>query len=167
MFNPFEKFEPRFIHAFIKAGDVYLVSQTFIRAKNPLLEDDKIHILMTQYEDKQRAGIHLKAIKGDQYAAILDLNNEIHQDKLVSMLQPLSKYQVWSSLIKTREEVEKRMNLKFKPNIRRWIANNTTWRIGGDKEITPAIEIVFGEIFIRLKYAGQTRTVKFDEIEKS
>ena len=168
MFNPFERFQPTFINAFVKAGDPFLVSQTFNRGKNILEpEDENIHLLMTQYEDRQRAGIHLKALKGDQFAAILDLNNTVHAEKLLSMLQAGSKYTVWSSLVKKREDVEKRMNLKYKPNIRRWVASNTSWRIGGEKEINPAMEIIFGEIFIKIKYAGQTRSIKFDEIEKA
>ena len=68
---------------------------------------------------------------------------------------------------KTVNEIKKRVDLKYKSNIKRWITANTEWRIGADEIIKPALQVVFGELFIILKRGSQTRRIKFEDIEKA
>lgn len=167
MFNPFEPFKPLYIEGLAKAGQLYLVTQTFTR--NPQHFDDvkKEQILVSEYDDLGIAKVHFKALKGDNYRSIIHLNKTEHAHKLLSMVQPDSKYQVWWNIVKKREEVERRMNTKYASHQRRWIAKNTNWYIPVDKVFTPSMQIIFGEVFLTLTYGSQTKQVKFDEVEKS
>ncbi|HMH33721.1 MAG TPA: hypothetical protein VK543_11865 [Puia sp.] len=167
MLNPFERFQGRFIEAFRKAGKSFLVSQTFNSAKDPFADEEKQYILFSHYGTLSHAQIHLSALKGDKWAAILDLEKEKHRDKILDMLRADSDWVVFSSLIASKESVEKRLNLKYEKNMRRYIEKNTNWRIGGDKTIYPQLDIAFGELFIILKYGSQQIRIKLEELDKA
>ena len=69
--------------------------------------------------------------------------------------------------MKDLDSVKKRVDVKYKDHIRRYIQKSTTWRIGGDETIRPQLSVVFGELFIFLKRGAQELRVRFEEIEKS
>jgi hypothetical protein len=106
-------------------------------------------------------------VKHDKYAAIIDLANGTHEEKIRSMLHPGSKYALYWSIVKDVDELQKRLDYKYKDNIRRYILKNTNWRVGGDEKIRPSFQVTFGELYIIIKRGAQTIRVKFDEIEKA
>jgi hypothetical protein len=165
MFNPFERFQPRLIAAFLKAGKRYLVSQSFAHQSMDSA-NNKEYLLFTQYDEGSYAQIHLSALRDDPFAAIIDLNNEKHKSKIMQMLHPDSKYVIYSSLISSRDQVEKGMNAKYKNQIRRYIEKYTNWRISSNKTIQPQLDIAFGELFIILKYGDQQIRFKVEDLEK-
>jgi hypothetical protein len=168
MFNPFEPFEERFIDAFRKQKKRYLVSQSFRNGIDQFHNVGKEHILLSHYEDHNKAVVHKRALGGDKYAAVIDLENSKHEEKLKSMLMPDSKYKVFSILVSDAEALNRRIKIKFENNIRRYIQNQTNWRIGGDQELQTQYEITFGELYIIMKYGSkQPIRIKFEEIEKS
>ena len=83
------------------------------------------------------------------------------------MLSDDSNYKVFWAIVKSMEEIKKRVALKYTGNIRRYIQKNTTWRIGSDETIRPSLQVVYGELFIILKRGNQTLRIKFDEIENA
>lgn len=167
MFNPFVLFEPRFIEAFRKARERYLVAQTYHSAADHFAEDPKDYLLFTQYEDLSKARIHLGTLGNDKYAAIIDLEKEIHRNKIIAMIAPGSNYVIYAAIVGRREDVEKRLNERYAANMRRYIAKNTSWKIGSDKTIYPKLDIAFGELFILLKYNSQQLRVTLADIHKS
>jgi hypothetical protein len=167
MFQPFEQFKTIYVEKLIGLKKSYLVSQTYKRANDPFAEEDKIDILLTDYDNLGAANIHLNAVKHDKFSAILDLENPKHKAKLVEMLSPSSKYNLFWSVVRSSKELQQRINTKYKDNMRRYIERNTNWRIGRDTIIYPSAEVTFGELFIVLKYSGQTLRIKFEEIEKA
>ena len=166
MFQPFERFKQEYINGLIKLNKIYLVSQTYTKAFDHF-EEAKIDLLFTDYDQKGLAEIHYSAVKNDKYASIIDLTNLKHKEKVKEMLSNESKYHVYWAIVKDIREIKKRVDLKYKNNIRRYISQNTDWRIGSDEIIKPSLQVVFGELFIILKRGSQSRRVKFDEIEKA
>lgn len=166
MFNPHERFQPRFINAFLNAKKYYLVAQTFKRGAD-IFNEDKECILLTHYDDKGLAIIHKNALTNDRFASIIDLQNTAHFDKLKMMLQPDSKYVVFSSLIPDPAPVEANMQKLFKQNMRRYIDTKTNWRIPANYTVDSKLELIFGELFVNLKFGSQSVRVKLDEIEKT
>ena len=166
MFNPFLKFEPQYIARLLRMNKQYLVSQSYDRAIDHFSDDRKTNILLTDYDDIDYAKIHLGALR-DKYKSIIDLKNEKHKAKLISMLSEDSEYLVWWAVIKESKDVEARMNLKYASHIRRYIARETNWRIGSDETIKPQLECIFGELFLNLKRGAQKLKVKLEDIEKS
>ena len=166
MFQPFELFQPQFINRLIKMDRKYLVSQTYHRAFDHF-EETKTDILLTDYDQLGLAQIHLSAVKHDKYASIIDLTNPKHKEKILQMFHAESGYRLYWAIVKSVDDVKKRMDLKYKDNIRRYIMKNTSWRISANEAIRPSLQVIYGELFIILKRGSQTLRVKFEEIEKA
>lgn len=166
-FNPFEPFPPQLIAAFLKNGKNILVSQTCRAGFDHYADPGKTNILLTHYSDSGLALVHYKAVKSDPFGSMLYLDRPAHHAKLLEMLGLNSKYRVFTSLVKSTEQLQERMNRKYADNIRRYITRHTTWRIGGDQKITPKLELIFGELYVTIKYSGQTLRVMLTDIEKA
>jgi hypothetical protein len=167
MLNPFERFQRRFIEAFRKAGKSYLVSQTFEAGRDHFADPGKKYILFSHYGNLSQSQIHLSALQGDRYAAIIDLEKEKHREKVLDMLKVDSDWVVFSCLIASKEAVEKRLNAKYEKNLRRYVEKNTHWRIGSGKIMQPQLDIAFGELFIILKYGSEQIRITLAELDKS
>lgn len=161
MFNPFSRFEEKFIPTFRKVKKRFLVSQTFSRDK----QADKTCLMLTHYDDKGLAQIHFNAVSFDKFASIIDLEKDKHREKLLEMLNPQSNYIVYSSLTIDPKEVKKTADGLFKDKVQSFINKNTNWRISREYTVKPKLEITFGELYVVLKYGTQIMRVKLEEIE--
>ncbi|HNP24433.1 MAG TPA: hypothetical protein PKM63_21140 [Panacibacter sp.] len=166
MFNPHERFQPRLVKAFQQAKKYYLVSQTFQRGRDVIKDESKEYLLLSHYDDKGHALIHKNALPHDKFAAILDLQNEAHVKKLNEMLQPDSKYIVFSSLISDADKVERTMNQLYEVNIKTWIRTKSNWRIPANYTIHPKLELIFGELFVHMGFGSQKVRLKLADLEK-
>ena len=164
MLQPFEQFKDIYIERLIKLKKVYLVSQTYKRVVEHFDENERINILLTDYDSYQYAQVHFNAVKGDRYSSIINLEKPEHKAKLEEMLNG-QKYQLYWSVVKSAENLAKRLDDKYTDHIKRYIQKNTTWRIARDSKITPKFEVVFGELFITIRYNTQQLRVKFEDIE--
>ncbi len=165
MLQPFEPFRAMYIPKLRQMKKRYLVSQTYKRAYNHFEEVHKKDILLSDYDVLGGANIHYNAVKGDTYAAILDLENDAHLKKLEEMLSPASSYRLYWAVVKNAKELQEKINKVYKDKMRRYIDAKTNWRIKGDTTLYPSVQISFGELFIVLKYGNQTIRIKFEEIE--
>ena len=166
MLQPFEIFKPDYLEKLIGLRKKWLVTQTYNRSLNHFAEEKKIALLVSDYDDTGLAKVHLNAVKHDRYAAIIDLDNPTHKLKLTELLSPDSKYQVFWAAVKSRKELEDRINLAYKDHMRKYITFYTSWKIDKNSIIKPSIEVTFGELFIILEYGSQTLRIKFEDIEK-
>ena len=166
MFQPFEKFRKEYIDRLIRMNKIYIVSQSYDKAFDHF-EDPKQNILFTDYDQLGAAQIHYSAIKNDKYASLINLSNAKHKSKVSEMLCDDSNYHVYWAIVKSVDEIKKRLSLKYTANIRRYIQKNTTWRIGSDETVRPSLQVVYGELFIILKRGNQTLRIKFEEIENA
>lgn len=166
MFQPFELFKTEYINRLIKMDKKYLVSQSYDKAFDHF-EETKTDILLTDYDQLGLAQIHYSAVKHDKYASIMDLTNPKHKAKILEMMHPDSEYRLFWAIVKSIDAVKKRMDLKYKDHIRRYIMKHTTWRIDASEAIRPSLQVIYGELFIILKRGSQTLRVKFEDIEKA
>jgi hypothetical protein len=166
MFHPFETFKSEYINRLVKMDKKYLVSQTYNRAFNHF-DETRIDILLSDYDDLGLAQIHYSAVKHDKFASIIDLTNPKHQTKIIEMLNPDSGYRLFWAIVKSGNDIRKRIDLKYKDHIRHYIMKQTTWRIGTSEAIRPSAQVIFGELFIILKRGSQSLRVKFEDIEKA
>ncbi len=167
MFNPFEKFTENFIEAFLKNEKIYLIAQIYERGIDPFHDEGKTVLLLSHYADKSKADIHHSALNGDPYAALINLKREAHRKKLHEMMAADSKYVLFSSVVKSIEETEARMNRKYKQNMKRYIEKIAHWSIPGGTTLIGHLEISYGELYINMKWANQTIRPKLEDVEKS
>jgi hypothetical protein len=156
MLQPFELFNTTYIERLITMKKIFLVSQTYTRGVDQFAGLAKVNILVTDYDDRGLAKIHVNAVKHDKYASIINLTNEAHKEKIKSMLDTASNYTVYWSIVKDVKQMQQRLNNRYKDNMRRYIDKATTWRIGADEEIKPSFQVTFGELFITIKRGSQT-----------
>ena len=165
-FLPFEKLTHALIAAFRKKGKRWLVSQTLeVNMPDPSLLS-KILILTTHYDDKGMAFVHHKAVVEDKFASVIDLEKEIHRKQLDNILSQDSKYIVFSSLIRNRERVEKQATEMYKEKYWRYIQEHSRAGISPTKSMRPSLQLIFGELFVVLKYGAETLRTKLADIEK-
>jgi hypothetical protein len=167
MLQPFEKFKPLYLERLIKLGKNFLVTQTYRLPASIVGTTEKIPLLISDYDNYTLAKTHWDAVKNDRYAAVIRLDKKEHKEKLLEMLSGSSQYDLHWAVISSAKELELKVNTKYKDHIRRYIDRNTTWRMNREASVRPVLQMIFGELFITLKYAGQTLRVKFEDIEQS
>lgn len=165
MVNFFEVFQERYIERLRLLNKTWLVSQTYNTTDETANSLRKTLILLTDYDDKGLAAVHKAAIKSDPFASIIDLHNSKHLAKVREMLQPESSYSLYWAVVQDRERFRKRLDHRYKDNIRRYLLKNTDWRIGADEILRPKVQMIFGELFMILKWRRQELRIKFAEIE--
>ena len=165
-FIPFEKLTHALIYAFRKKGKRWLVSQTLqLNITDPQLLT-KTLILTTHYDDKGLAWVHHQAVMDDRYASMIDLEREIHRKQLDNILTNESKYILFSSLIRNRELVEKQATEMYREKYWRYLQEHSKAGISPTKSLRPSLQLIFGELFVVLKYGAETLRTKLSDIEK-
>ena len=167
MFNPFEKLTTETLEAFRRMGESYLVSQTYPRGLDPFNDEGKTALLFSQYSNLSQANIHLSAMKGDQFAALIDLEKQNHRNKLMEMMGKNSNYVLFANVIKSIADAEKRLNAKYKNNVRRYVGSKTNWSIPANEHLIAELDIAFGDLFVLIKFRKQQIRTNLDVIEKS
>ena len=165
-FIPFEKLTHSLISSFRKKGKRWLVSQTLkLNINDPMLLS-KTLILVTHYEDKGLATVHHKAVLEDKYASVIDLERATHRKQIDNILSQDSKYILFSALIRNRESVEKQATEMYKEKYWRFIQQHSQSGVSPTKSLRPSLQLIFGELFVVLKYGSETLRTKLSEIEK-
>ena len=143
----------------------YIVTQQNVHATHAFGDDASVPLLLSDYDDLGLARIHFNALT-DRYRAIMDLEKEAHRDKLEEMMQPESKYRLYAAFTDEIKRLEKRLNDRYSKSIRNYVAQHTNWRVGADRTLTPKLQLVFGDLFVILKYSGQEIRFKLADLEK-
>jgi hypothetical protein len=110
MVQPFIAFEKKYINRLVEQKKFYLVTQTYKRGIDLLTGDEKIPVLLSDYDNPGLAEIHFKAVRQDKFASIIHLNKREHFDKLITMVEPTSKYNLYWSVIQDRKQLEQHLN---------------------------------------------------------
>jgi len=166
--QPFEEFKPAYIDRLLQLGRRYLVSQTYHRVEK--LDSDplsaKVNLLFSDYVEAGEARLHLNAVKKDRYAAIIDLKNPAHLNKIKEMLMAGSGYRIYFAVVRSAKELENLVNKKYRDKLKQYVEKQTNWGISRDSMVKPTIQLSFGELFIILKHGNQHIRIKFEEIEQ-
>jgi hypothetical protein len=166
MFNPFEKMSADLLQALRSKGKRWLVSQSLDLDPAEMHTMGKIPLLLTHYEEAGMAGVHLKARADDKFACLIDLDRDTHRCQLGRILQSDSKYLVYSCLIRSRQRAERIAAELYKEKYHKYILQYSKSGVSPNKSLRPSIQLIFGEIFIVLKYGSETLRTKLSEIEK-
>jgi hypothetical protein len=167
MFQPFVLFEQKYLTRLIQLKKIYLVTQSYERAYDHFANETRKDILITDYDNRGQAEMHLNAVKHDKYASIIRMDHPPHKQKLLEMLSG-EKYRLFWSVVQSNEDLKNRLHASYKDKFRKYIDNSLHWRVSGDETVkVDGIEVTFGELFVTLKWRTQKVRVKFEEIEKA
>lgn len=165
--QPFEDFKPAYLTRLIQLGRRYIVSQTYCRVQDPESDgcSSRVSLLFSDFAERGEAKLHLNAVKTDRYAAIIDLHNQAHLNKVRQMLEAGSGYRIFFAIVRSAAALERLINKKYKDKLKQYVDKQTNWRISRDAVVKPTIQLSFGEIYIILKHGSQQIRIKFEEIE--
>jgi hypothetical protein len=167
LLQPFEEFKPVYLSRLVQLGRRYLVSQTYVRAKDTASDpfSSRVNLLLSDYVQPGEAKLHFNAIKKDRYAAIIDLEKPSHLDRVREILMEGSGYRVYFAVVRNAKELENKINKKYKEKLKLYIDKQTNWKISRDTIVNPSLQLSFGELFIILKHGSQQIRIKFEDIE--
>ncbi|HYE56642.1 MAG TPA: hypothetical protein VD996_17460 [Chitinophagaceae bacterium] len=165
MLQPFEPFREKYIDRLLELNKPYLVSQTYTRSGNK--DQEKVDLLLTDYDTLGEASDHLGKLKSDMFAAVIDLGKSGHRELMHRMLSTDSSFNFYWAIIKSARELEKQLNTRYKSNLRRYLDNCTNWRFSRGTTVEARVEVVYGELVVILTQGSRTMQVKFEDIEKS
>jgi hypothetical protein len=168
MLQPFEIFRPVYLSRLRQLGRRWLVSQTYRRVSDADTDPAvrRVNLLFSDYMELGEAKLHVNAIRKDRYAAIIDLTNPVHMKKMQTMLAAGSPYRMFFAVVRSAKELENLVNRKYKDKLRKYVDQQTDWRISHDAIVRPTIQLSFGELFVILKHKNQHIRIRFEEIEK-
>jgi len=165
IYNPLERFSVQMIPGFREMKHPYLVAQSYPRGANPLSKSHQ-PLLLCDYESDGIARAHLGGIKQDKWAAIIDLEKEAHRNKLTEMARADSSYLLYVALVSDAKKVNLRNNSALTEAVWEYIRRQTNWQPGRSGTLRPNLELVFGELFVRLSYKNQVIKERLDVFEK-
>ena len=148
-----------------RMGRNYLVSQTYDYASISFESNEIKPVLLTDYEDYSMAKVHYESLH-DALAAIVDLNNPKHVERLENAMKANSGIRLYAAFVMDVSKVEKLINKRYAEGIRNYISRQTDWLVPARDTIRPKLELLFGEFFVTLKYKSETRRFKLSDLEK-
>lgn len=164
MFNPFFPFHAKMIERLLQMGHRYLVSQTYLGYTDHF--GGKEMILLTDYDKENIAKVHLNAVAADKYHALLDLENKRHREKLMEMLEPTSRYKLLSAFLADKAGAERQLKEKFSQQIREYVRKRTYWKIEGNETLHVNLEVIFGDLYLVLRFQQFQSRIKLVDLEK-
>ena len=160
--NPFYPFTKELLDAFVAKGHSYFVRQTFYRDSPLFSEKIKGSFLISHYDSRTTAMDHYGAISYDKGRHLYDWNNPRDRERLMVAASGPEGYRIFSTVFKT--DWEKPVATRIKDKLRMYI-KKLGWNPHRDEGVTTNYELQFGELYLRIKYAGREAKVKFEEIE--
>ena len=162
MIQPFERLTEGYLSRLETMNKTFLVTQSY---PNGSTEATQSSIIVSVYDNPGLAKTHWNAVKCDPLAAIVDLNNQLHREKIIAMLRGKT-FLIYWAVVKDAKDVTRRINAKYNGHMRRYIEKYTDWKISRESHITAVIELIFGEMYVTLKHRSQRLRIKLDEIER-
>lgn len=99
MFQPLNPFDLRDIDFLRTLKRRFIVIQTYETPSGSLNNNDKLFLMLTDYDAQAQARAHRNSISNDKRSVIFDLENDSHREKLREMLQPGSKYVIYHAAV--------------------------------------------------------------------
>jgi hypothetical protein len=164
MFNPNYLFTTQVLDAFVQAGKLYFVRNTYNRAFDHFDETIKGNFIITHYDDEAKAKAHYNSIPSDPHRFLYDWYNSEHQTKLKAAAAQPQGYKIYSTLF--YPDWKKKITNHIKDKVSQYVYKHTNWKPGKGEVVNPDLYWQFGQLYTVINYNGQQIKVKFEDIEK-
>lgn len=157
MLQPFEILKSSYVHRLESMNKNIFVVQGYHRCREHA-------VIVSVYDDIGLAKTHFNAVKEDEDAEIIDIRNAEEKSHLLEMINGTACIVYWA-VVRDATALERTVNANFKENMRKYIASHTNWHVSAAATLRPSIQLIFGELYINLKYRNELIRIKFEEIE--
>ena len=110
--------------------------------------------------------MHLSVLSRDKYAALIDLKNPAHVEKITAMMQPDSSYDVFAAMVWKADENERYIKRCYSRHIERFTAGKG-WHIPKSDTADFIFKIIFGQPHLAIRWRNNEVEVRFEDIEKA
>ena len=162
--QPFQPFLDAYIPRLIELNKLFLVSQPYYRLATSANE---IPILLTEYDDIGLAKTHFAVVKDEKYASVINLQNQLHLHKLNDILKQSSQYRVYWAVVLNEQAFAEHVKKNYSQHLRRYLLSHAPWKIAATAKLSTTLQVIFGELFVTIKYKQDQLRVKFSEIENA
>lgn len=166
MYNPLVRFSLKMIPGFQEMKVRYLVSQTYERGATSSNGAEKQPLLLTDYCGLEEARKHCNQLEGDAWAAIIDLQQAAHLQKLQQMAEADSPYLLYCAFIGDAAKVNARNTEQLKEAVRMFIDKETDWKPGREDVVQANLELSLGQLLLAFRYKTRKITTSLHTIEK-
>lgn len=163
MFNPFPRFELKYLNGFRQKGVVAFVKQTYDRGRDPHDKTEKPAFLLSHYNEPHMARNHFDAIAHDVNRQLLEIDNSEDWKELERLGAQESGAIVYMYF--KLPDAEQRAKKVLDTKLHAYIDHKLKWRVSRSEGVQFGLEFTFGEIYAVLKSGGRTHKVKIEEIE--
>lgn len=163
MYNPFPRYEIKYLGPFKQKGVTCFVKQSYPRGANRLEENSKPSLLISHYTDKGLALEHLDALKHDPHACLLMLDEPADVAELQRMGSKDAGEYVYMYFKQPGGEQLARKYLDKK--LHAYIDFKLGWNVPGHSLVKMKLDYIFGEIYVELRHGTKYHKVKLEEIE--
>ncbi len=160
MFNPLQKFELKYLDAFIKKGVVAFVKQTYQRGRSKLNPDAPATFVLIHFEKILAAQQYFDVLKDDPARELL----WVHKPNDISRLKEWIKTGNAYMMLKARD-AEFRARRLLDKKIKAFIEYKLRWFPSRQDEVSFSLDVQFGEVYAKLKFRSKEIKVKLEEIE--
>jgi hypothetical protein len=163
MFNPFSPFDPHLLTGFRQKGVQAFVRQTYDRGRNMLEAEPQPSFILIHFNKAIKAREHFDAIKTDPNRQLYIVDDPADWQALQELLNnpPGQRYYT----ILTIKDVNEKARIVLDKKIRYYIDHRTNWKPKGYEQISFSLDIIFGEIYGRLRYGPREVKMKLDDLE--
>lgn len=162
MFNPFPRFELKYLNGFRQKGVVAFVKQTYERGRDPHAHE-KPGFLLSHYSEPHMARNHFDAIAHDPGRQLLETANPEDWKELARLGGADAGALVYMYF--KIPDAEQRAKKVLDKKLHAYIDHKLKWRVSREEGVQFGLEFTFGEIYAVLKSGGRTHKVKIEEIE--
>ena len=162
MFNPFAPFEPKFLPGFQQKGVKAFIKQTYERGRNFLEENPAPSFLLIHTDDIGLAQEHYDAIKHDPNRELFVLSDPEQLADLKKLL--VSKSARYYTMLTIKDANDRAKKLLHK-KIRTYVDTKTDWHPHNWELVIFALDFIFGEVYVKLKYGAREIKIKMEELE--
>lgn len=163
MFNPFLRYEKKYLSGFKQKDVTCFVMQTYKRGRVNNGEHPRPSYLLWHYEDEEAARNHLDACRHDPGTYMLMLDDERDLKELVRLGEKNIPELIYMAL-KPRD-AEQQLRRMMDVQIRSYIDQKLKWRIPSFNTVAVKLVFIFGHIYVELRHGSKHHKVKLEEIE--
>ncbi|MGB8190483.1 MAG: hypothetical protein WCF67_01130 [Chitinophagaceae bacterium] len=152
------------LQAFVKAGKVYFIRQTFNRGLKADQSSGKA-FLFCHYSDIGLALTHYKNIPNDRYRRLYKWDDEKDQSDLRKAASQPAGYSIYANVLE--KNWEDFINAALRMKVKNYVENRLGWTPGRNENVVFTLFPSFGELYANVRLRSREAKVKLEEIENN
>ena len=160
--NPNALLSSALLDAFLRAGKVYFVRNSYRVLFNGTGVDKTGNFIITHYDDEAKARAHYNAVENDRHRFYYDWNIEEHRKRLQYAATQPENYRIYSTLF--IPGWKNKISRELKEKLRAFVTGKTNWQPGKGEALNTDLYWQFGQLYVAIHFRGEQLKCTLDAI---